>query len=294
MSPLPPALAAWRDSGRVVSVLGHDVFVVERGHEHVDTIVILHGFPTSGFDFAGVIDRLAERHRVIVHDHLGFGLSDKPERWSYSLIEQAEVALLVWRELGVTQAHVIAHDYGTSVATELVARRDRQLLPFELRSLTLGNGSVHLDLARLSWPQKVMRSPTLGPLFARVASERLFMNSLRKTFARRDALDDQALHEHWAALSHADGRLALPRISRYLDERVRFADRWIGALTRFDRPAHVLWGKRDPIAVTAIAERLAEEIPGARLTWLDHVGHYPMLEDPGAWVEAALAFLAGL
>jgi pimeloyl-ACP methyl ester carboxylesterase len=48
------------------------------------------------------------------------------------------------------------------------------------------------------------------------------------------------------------------------------------------------------VAVPAIAERLAAEIPGARLTWLDELGHYPMLEDPEAWSRAVLGFLPPL
>jgi pimeloyl-ACP methyl ester carboxylesterase len=51
---------------------------------------------------------------------------------------------------------------------------------------------------------------------------------------------------------------------------------------------------RDPIALPAVAQRLAAEIPGARLTWLDDLGHYPMLEDPERWSAAVLRFLAEL
>ncbi len=89
------------------------------------------------------------------------------------------------------------------------------------------------------------------------------------------------------------GKHRLAPISSYLDERMRFWNRWIGALTRLDRPTHVLWGRRDPIAVPAIAEALASEIPDVTLTWLDELGHYPMLESPARWAEAVLAFAPG-
>ena len=45
------------------------------------------------------------------------------------------------------------------------------------------------------------------------------------------------------------------------------------------------------MAVKAIAEQLAREIPGAALTWLEDLGHYPMLEAPSRWAEAVLGFL---
>jgi pimeloyl-ACP methyl ester carboxylesterase len=72
---------------------------------------------------------LAKSRRVIVHDHLGFGLSDKPAEYSYSLMEQAAYAVGVWRKLGIRRGHLLANDYGTSVATELLARHVRGMLP---------------------------------------------------------------------------------------------------------------------------------------------------------------------
>jgi pimeloyl-ACP methyl ester carboxylesterase len=75
---------------------------------------------------------------------------------------------------------------------------------------------------------------------------------------------------------------------------VRFHARWVGALEALDLPAHMLWGRRDPVAVPAIAEQLARETPGAKLTWLDDLGHYPMLEAPARWAGAALGFLDAL
>lgn len=287
---ISPELAAWRDRGRYVSVFGRAVFVVEAGPRDAPPLLVLHGFPTCSLDFRAVLAPLAERHRVIAHDHLGFGLSDKPADYSYSLLEQAEVALAVWRALGVERGHVLAHDYGTSVATELVARRERGGLPVEIESLTLANGSVHIELARLSLPQRLLRSKLVGPTFAALGSRPVFKLQLRRIFGRPKTVADAELDLLWEAVSLNDGRRRLAPISSYLDERVRFWNRWIGALTRFDRPAHVLWGRRDPIAVPAIAEALAAEIPGAALTWLDELGHYPMLEDPARWAAAVLAF----
>jgi pimeloyl-ACP methyl ester carboxylesterase len=203
-------------------------------------------------------------------------------------VEQAEVAVAVWRSLGLTRVHLLAHDYGTSVATEIVARRERAQLPVELASLTLTNGSVHLELAKLRLSQRLLRSPITGPTYARLASRGLFLRRMRAILAKPVA--DEHLDAMWDALVREGGRELLPRISTYLDERRRFAGRWIGALTRLDIPAHVLWAERDPIAVPAIADQLAKEIPGAVNTRLPGLGHYPMLEDADAFARAALAF----
>jgi pimeloyl-ACP methyl ester carboxylesterase len=287
----------WNARGEKVRILGHDVFVVTAGpgrDEGLDPLLLLHGFPSSSRDFAQALDRLAARRRVIVHDHLGFGFSDKPARYSYSLIEQAEVAIAVWRALGVRRGHLIAHDYGTSVATELLARRARDLCPVGFSSLTLTNGSVHIELSHLTPSQRVLRSKRLGPLFARLASERVFKLQMRRILGDPASVSEAELHAMWEGILHGGGQARLPAIAGYMDERVRFHARWVGALEALDLPAHMLWGRRDPVAVPAIAELLARETPGAKLTWLDDLGHYPMLEAPARWADAALGFLDAL
>jgi len=288
-----PALQSWQAAGQLHRIHGHDIFVVDtpaRG-EPATPILLLHGYPTSSLDFRPALAHLSERRRVIVHDHLGFGLSQRPDNYLYTLIDQADHALGLWRSLGITRAHLVAHDYGTSIATELIARRERGLLPIELASLTLCNGSMHIELAHLKLTQKLLAHHTLGPVLARFSSERLFTSQLRSIFKDPNAVPAAELALHWELLLHNDGRKHLPLISRYHEDRWRFWHRWIGALTRLhDLPAHVLWGRHDPVAVAAIGEQLAREIPNARMTWLE-LGHYPMLEDPVAWSSALLAAL---
>lgn len=289
-----PALQAWRARGQIVRVFDHDVFLIDepaRAAAPATAIVVLHGYPTSSLDLRPALPQLSERRRVVVHDHLGFGLSERPGNYDYTLIDQAEHAIGVWRALGIERAHLVAHDYGTSVATELIARRERGLLPIELASLTLCNGSMHIELAHLKLTQKLLKHRTFGPVLARLTSRRLFVGQLRSILGDPAAVSEAELALHFELLRHNDGLRHLPAVSRYHEDRWRFWHRWIGALTRLDLPTHILWGRRDPVAVPAIAEQLAREIPNARLTWLDELGHYPMLEDPARWAGALLGAL---
>jgi len=282
-------IAPWRASGRFLEVYGRRVFVVEAGAGAGAPVAILHGYPGSSADFSHVLPLLASQRRVLVHDHLGFGLSEKPADWSYSLVDQAEIALGVWRALGLDELHLVAHDYGTSVATELLTRHVRGLCPVRLRSVTLSNGSVHIELARPLLAQRLLKRPLVGPLLARLSSEGYFRRNIASTVAR--PLPEDEVGRMWALLVHDEGRARLPAISRYLDERVRLWHRWIGALPALDLPALILWGRLDPIARPIIAETLASEIPGAELRWLDDIAHWPMLEAPDLWSGALLAFL---
>jgi pimeloyl-ACP methyl ester carboxylesterase len=278
----------------MMRVFGRDVFVLVEGSENTEPILLLHGFPSSSFDFHLALPVLSAGRRVVVHDHLGFGLSDKPRDYSYSLIEQAEVAIEVWRSLGITRGHIVAHDYGTSVATEILARRARGLCPVDFASVTLSNGSVHIDLANLTPSQQILRRPVLGRIFATLSNPVVFRAQIRRILGDARAVPDEELDLMWAGVARAEGRQRLPQLASYMDERKRFEHRWVGALTSLDVPAHVLWGRRDPVAVPEIATVLAGEIPGARLTWLDELGHYPMLEAPARWADEARAFVDGV
>jgi pimeloyl-ACP methyl ester carboxylesterase len=294
VSPLSQAAEDWRARGRLVRARGLEVFVVDApGPAAAPPLLLLHGFPTSSLDFHSVLPALATRRRVVTLDYPGFGYSAKPADYSYSLIEQADVVECVLRELGVARAHVVAHDMGTSVATELLARRAAGLLHFEVDRVVLMNGSVHAEMAHLTTSQKLLRLPRVGPLFARVANRALYGRQLRATLGRRQALSEAELDDQFALIRRESGHLRLPAIMGYYDERRRFARRWIGALEALDRPALILWGARDPVAVSAIAEQLAHETPGARLQWLDELGHYPQLEDPERVVRELESFFGG-
>jgi pimeloyl-ACP methyl ester carboxylesterase len=282
-------LGTWERGGRRLATPDGNVFHQRFGDGPGTPLLLLHGFPTSSHDFADVVPALARERPVIAFDFLGFGLSDKPRGFAYSLFEQTDVACAVAREHGLERAHVVAHDMGTSVLTELLARRERGALPFEIASVTFSNGSVHSEMAHLTPAQKILRTP-LGGVFARLGTRRTFELQIRRVFARQPA--PAVVDAMFELVDRDQGARNFPEIIRYVDDRKRFARRWIGALERLDLPALVAWGERDPVAVLAIGDRLAREIPRARRVTWPELGHYPQVEDPAAFTAALTPFLA--
>ncbi|MDP3276949.1 MAG: alpha/beta hydrolase [Deltaproteobacteria bacterium] len=281
-------LTRWRDRGRFVSILGREVFVVDEGEG--PCVCVLHGFPTSGFDWREAVATLRKTHRVIVADMPGYGLSSKSILSDYSLVKQADVLVALWQQLGVSKAHMAAHDMGTSVLCELLARREEGALPITVQSVLLSNGSVYIEMAKLTPSQHLLRARRIGPLYAKLAMYVLFRLQFRRILARNDRVSDRELRDLWALLTHNEGLARLPTLVGYIDERYARVNRWLPPLRRLDIPALVLWGDRDPVAVVAMADRLAREIPDAALVKLDGVGHYPMLEDSERFCSAMLTF----
>jgi pimeloyl-ACP methyl ester carboxylesterase len=285
----PISIEAWRARGKTLSTHDGEVWWLDTGtaeNSSSTPVCILHGFPTASHDFSRFVE-LAKSRRIVMLDFLGFGLSDKPAELGYSLFEHADTALAVLKEAKIERAHVFGHDMGTSVATEFCARRERGLLPFEMASLTLMNGSVHVDMADLTIGQMMLRSP-LAALFARLNNARTFKAQMKRIFAK--PVSEEDLDAMWSLMARADGPSRLAQTIRYIEERTRFRRRWIGSLERLDLPAHIAWGRLDPVAVIAIARQLASEIPNAELTIWDDLGHYPQVEAPDVVAKSAMAF----
>ena len=130
-------LKEWKATGTFLLIeKGPDIHVFTKLVGNVDaspekTLLLLHGFPESSFSYHLVVNGLLRYfERIILFDFPGYGFSDKPKTgYSYSLLDQADVALQVWKSYGITGGHLLAHDMGNSVATELIAREVENSLP---------------------------------------------------------------------------------------------------------------------------------------------------------------------
>src|SRR5919197_4840150 len=127
-APLTPRVEAWRAGGEQVDVHGWRLFL-RSSPGAGQPLLFLHGFPSSSYDWRLVLDRLGDR-ATTCFDFLGFGLSEKPPDHGYSLFEQADLVEGVVRRLDADEVTLVAHDMGTSVTTELLARDIEGRLPF--------------------------------------------------------------------------------------------------------------------------------------------------------------------
>jgi len=281
----------WLASGRHLEIEGKRVFLYERGAGQ--PILMLHGFPTSGYDWRGVIDGLASAYRCVALDFPGYGLSDKPEPYSYSLFQQTDVVEAIARELTITEAHIVSHDVGTSVHTELVAREQEARLAFRVLSSTFLNGSMLQDLATITPFQKLLASNQTLPQ-AMAISENLtanYIDGLKSVMKRPESLSEDDIVVMNDLIAYQEGNRRLPALSVYMRERYIHRDRWIGALKRTQRIQFV-WADGDPVANVEMGRALAKEVPQAKYAELAGLGHFLLLEDPIAVANHVRDFIA--
>ncbi|MGI9265567.1 MAG: alpha/beta fold hydrolase [Gammaproteobacteria bacterium] len=280
MNQLPPEIESWRGTGSTITVDGVDLWYRVGGAG--PWLVCFHGFPTSSWDWHLLLPHLESERSVLVFDFPGYGLSQKKPGHDFSLLKQLDAALALMKKLGIESFDLLSHDMGNSVACELLYRREcGEDLP-ELRSLVMLNGGVYMDLHHPLPTQRLLRTPLIGAITGRLTSYRLFRHQYPKVYANPEQFDESHYRAQWALMQHGRGRKTLAGIACYMRERVRFGERWTGPAERLSLPFTLIWGPEDPIAVEAIALRLCERNPNAKLVRLPGIGHYPQLEAPGA------------
>jgi pimeloyl-ACP methyl ester carboxylesterase len=187
----------------------------------------------------------------------------------------------VWRERIGEPVVLVAHDMGTSVANELMAREIEGRTGMEIAAILLFNGSMVIEAASLTISQKILKS-RLGPLLARLSNEPVFKAQFAQIFSPDHPLADEEAHDQWALLAHNDGHRIINRLTSYINERSRYAERWHRAIRDWPGRLELAWGMLDPVATPNVLNAVLALRPEAPVTRFDELGHYPQIEEPAA------------
>jgi pimeloyl-ACP methyl ester carboxylesterase len=289
---LSATIEGWRAAGATFEHRGHRVFHrLRRAAPPEPCLLLIHGFPTASWDWHRVWDGLGARFgTVVAADMIGFGFSAKPRDHDYSVASQADLQEALLARLGITRVHVLAHDYGDTVAQELLARHEERAVRGgpgpALESLCFLNGGLFPEAHRATRAQRLMAGP-LGPLLARAFTRRAFGRALGAVFGPHTRPSDAEMDDLWRLVTEERGVLLAPRLLGYIAERRRLRERWVGALQRTAVPRRLVVGPEDPVSGRSLIARYRELVPAADVVVLDGIGHYPQLEAPAAVVAAA-------
>jgi pimeloyl-ACP methyl ester carboxylesterase len=271
----------WYRAGAFFDWKGHRIF--HRVEGKGSPVLLVHGFPTSSWDWARIWPALAAEHRVLALDLIGFGFSAKPRDFAYSVMAYSDLIESLLDREGVKRYHLVAHDLGVSVAQELLARKA------PITSLCLLNGGLFPETHRALLGQKLLASP-IGPIVARLMTFGTFARNMRQVCARPIA--DEELRGMWQLLQRDGGALILPKLIGYIEERKRQRERWVGALARTDVPVRLIDGLDDPVSGAHMVARYRALVPRPDVVELRGVGHYPQVEAPDEVLAAVRAQLA--
>jgi len=208
----------------------------------------------------------------------GYDLADGSA--GYSIHTAADAMEAWWSARDVCDTLLVAHDYGVSVAQELLARRAEHRLDVDISGVLWMNGGLYPDLHRPTLGQQLLLNPEHGAEFAASITEATFADAIRATWGQRRPPNDAELHDMFAALDDGDGVPRMHELLHYIADRRRHEARWRAALEDCDRPMTFVWGDLDPVSGAHMIERVEQRIPTADIRRLADVGHWPPLEAP--------------
>jgi pimeloyl-ACP methyl ester carboxylesterase len=267
-----------------LDIRGNRLHYLDEGPPHGEPVVMLHGNPTWSFFFRTLVTGLRDRYRLIVPDHIGMGLSDKPDdtRYDYTLSSRVADLETLLDHLEVTRnLTLVLHDWGGLIGLVYGTRFPERIR----RLIILNTAGFHFPPGRrFPWQLAACRTPILGPLLVRGANGfcRVALRSCINRRPRDAAIASAYLYPYdsWR------NRIAIMRfvqdIPRRAGDRVyRMVSEVESHLCRFrDIPTLICWGLGDFIFDHDILAAWRKHLPHAIVYSFQNAGHY-LLEDAG-------------
>jgi len=282
---VPPEQLADPDS-RFIEVNGITVHYKMAGSGR-PALVLLHGFAASTFSWREVIGPMSEWGTVVAFDRPGFGLTERPMKWTgrspYSPEAQPDLTVGLMDALGIERAVLVGNSAGGTVAL-LTALT----YPERVEALVLVDPAVYVRGMTPAWLRPFLNTPQmrhLGPLLARQIQD-WGVDFARSAWHDPEKLTPEIWEGYTKPLRAENWDRALwevTRASHPLDLEQRLGEVRV--------PVLVITGDDDRIIPTEQSVRLAGEIPGAQLVVIPECGHVPQEECPGPFLEAVEAFL---
>lgn len=285
------SVASWKQQAKELSAGGRRLayWTANEQDEAKPWLLLIHGYPTSSWDWTFIWNKLAAHFRLAAVDMLGFGLSEKPKNIGYSIFAQADFQEALLEHLAVSEAHILAHDYGDTVAQELLARHNEGTLSFSIRSIVFLNGGLFPEQHRARPIQKFGLTP-FGFLIGHLMSRTRFKQAFDEIFGPETKASDKEIEAHWALMSAGGGKRVLHKLLAYIPERRANRERWAGAVQKASVPLRLIAGGADPVSGAHLYHYYRDIVPNADAVLFDGIGHYPQTEAPDEVVKSFLDF----
>lgn len=259
-----PLLVAWTDVGQGAPVL------------------LLHGIPTWSFLYNEVIPQLGRHHRVIAPDLLGHGYSDRRDFFDRSLLAQTDMIVRFMDHLEIERAHFVGHDTGGGVSLIMAIHHPARVDRLVLTNVVAYDSWPIDDMVALGNPEWRSKSPKdVADFIVSGLPEGIF-NQDRLTRAFKEGIV--------APYSDEEGKISIIRNASALN--TNHTTMLVERHGEIRAPTLCLWGVHDPWQTIRDGERLAQEIPDARLVRVENASHWIPHDAPDIFSEEIRSFLA--
>lgn len=242
-----------------------------------DPIVMVHGNPTWSFYYRRLIEDLRAKYRVIVVDHMGCGLSDKPQRYDYTLARHIANLEALLEQLALKEITLVMHDWGGPIGMGYAVRH-----PDRMRRFVILN-TVAFWSPEIPWFLRFCRLPLVGPIMIRGLN--LFaIVAARVACRHRERMTEEVRAGYLLPYGSYADRVAVLRFVQDIPVDAAHPTFAVlqsieNGLAQFRRhPMLIMWGGKDPVFTTRLLKGWRERFPEAVVKEIDDAGHY-VLED---------------
>jgi pimeloyl-ACP methyl ester carboxylesterase len=255
---------------------GITVFYREAGPVDAPVVLLLHGFPTSSFQYRELIPRLADRYRVIAPDLPGFGFTEVPEKrhYKYTFDALADTILAFTDALHLKRYALYVFDYGAPTGFRLAMAR-----PERVTAIVSQNGNAYEEGLGNAWApiQRYWREPT--PKNREILRKALNPAGLRSQYTDGVSNPDLIAPEGYtldSAMIARPGNMDI-QLDLFLDyaNNVKLYPSFQEYFRKSKPPLLAIWGKHDPFFIPPGAEAYPRDNPNATVQFLD-TGHFAL------------------
>jgi pimeloyl-ACP methyl ester carboxylesterase len=253
---------------------GHGVHYIDEGKG--ETILFVHGTPEWSFGFRDQVRELRNSFRCVAMDHLGFGLSDKPQNADYSVAAHTKRLAEFIRQLGLKDITIVANDFGGGIALGYALAditNIKRIAIFNTWMWSLKNDPHYAG------PAKTLNTWLGRFLYLRLnASVNMIMPA---AYGDRKKLTKE-VHQHYKnVVPTPASRVA---VYAFAKELMNASDYWQSLWDRADllaqKPMLIMWGMKDKFVPAYEFEKWKKRFPNAKTIAFENAGHFVQEEQP--------------
>ena len=266
-----------RTSIRRVEADGVTVFYRQAGPANAPVVLLLHGFPTSSFQYRDLIPRLADRYRVIAPDYPGFGFTEVPgqRHYKYSFDALANTVLAFTDALQLKRYALYVFDYGAPVGFRMAMAR-----PERITAIVSQNGNAYEEGLGDAWApiRKYWAAPTTENREV-IRKNILTLEGTRWQYTQGVTIPESVAPESytldWALLERPGNKEI--QLDLFLDyaSNVKLYPKFQEYFRNSKPPLLAIWGKHDPFFIPAGAKAFRKDLPDVKVQFLD-TGHFAL------------------
>lgn len=272
-------------NSKFVYINGQNLHFIDEGKG--ETILFVHGTPSWSFDYRNLIKHLKENFRCVAIDHIGFGLSDKPEHYDYSTQNHSKTLEKFVIEKQLNNITLVVHDFGGPIGLNFAMNHPGKIKNLIILNSWLWSSKNDPDFIKI---KRVLRSPILPFLYR-------YLNFSPK-FILPQSFGDKKLSKHllkqytqpFADKTQRNGVLAFAK--SLLNDQDWFEELWRRRNVLAEKPTLFIWGMKDSVIKPHNLRKFQTGFSNIKTLQLETCGHFPQEEQPEKVIKAIVEFLS--